>query len=241
MHQTFRRDDLRNRILTSLAPSDLDAMVPHLESVRLQRGQRIYQPGDHVRRIYFIDSGLIALIKSMHDGRSAMVGTRGPEGCTTPGALFGPNPLNAECIAQIPGDAHAIDLQALRKLMQELPTLEANMRSYGWHMIEHIVQVAACNRLHSLEQRYAKLLLTGYDSVASDSFELTQESLAMNLGVQRSRISVVAGLFQRAKVIEYRHGHIRILDPAALKALACGCYETLRKRTETLFERLTAR
>lgn len=235
MPETLLPDDIRNRILRALPATELARLLPRLERVALERGQVIHQPGARVKRIYFINSGLITLIKTMRDGRTAMIGTRGIEGLTTPGALFAANPTNVESIVQIPGIALATNVKALRKLMSESAVLRNLLGAYGWLVVGQFVQVSACNRLHSLEQRCAKLLLTCYDNVPADSFELTHEFLSMTLGVQRSRISIVAGLLQRANLIEYKHGHIRISDPKGLKALACECYELIKTRNDDLF------
>lgn len=234
MPEARQPEDIRNRLLRALPAQDLARLQPHLELVELQRGQVIYRPGAHVKRIYFVNSGLIALIKTMRDGRSAMIATRGIEGVTTPSVVFGAHPTNVESIVQIAGTAYASDIKILRKLVGEIVSLRRLLSLYSRLVVDQFVQTSACNRLHSLEQRCARLLLSSHDNCFSESFELTQEFLAMTLGVQRSRISVVAGLLQRANLIEYRHGRMRITNAKALRAAACECYDLIRQRNDAL-------
>ena len=237
MPQTIRRDDISNGLLRALPQQSLERVTPYLERSPLDRGQMIHQPGVPVARVYFVESGLVALVKSMRDGRSAMVGTCGTEGMTAPAVPFDAAPVNVETIVQVPGTALILETKTLRALLSEDEPLKRLLTLYGSLVVDQFVRHSACNRLHSLEQRCAKLLLTCYDNVPSESFEMTQEFLAMTLGVQRSRISVVASLFQRASLIEYRHGHMRIADPAGLEALCCECYEANKANVENLIGR----
>jgi len=64
--------------------------------------------------------------------------------------------------------------------------------------------------------------------VESDSFYLTQEYLATMLGVERSTVSVAAADLHRNGLIDYRRGHVRILDREGLEAASCECYENIR-------------
>jgi hypothetical protein len=52
-------------------------------------------------------------------------------------------------------------------------------------------------------------------------FSLTQEFLAMMLGVRRSGVSVAAGMLQR--------GHVTILDHAGLQNRSCDCYAITKR------------
>ena len=235
MLSQHRREDVCNRILRALPAGVFEKVSPHLEAISLRPGQVLYQPGASVGRIYFINNGLVALIKTMRDGRSAMVGSRGIEGITTPGTVFGAVPTRVECIVQISGSAYSINLRVLRDLVAEFPLLRRLILEYGGLVVEQFVQISACNRLHTLEQRYAQLLLTAYDNVASDSFVLTQQFLAMTLGVQRPRISVLAGSFQTAGLISYKHGRMTISNPSDLKKMSCECYEASRRRIGQIF------
>ena len=86
------------------------------------------------------------------------------------------------------------------------------------------MQSTACNAVHSVEQRLARWLLMARDRVDDDEFPLTQEFVAMMLGVTRPTVTVVAVTLQRADLIKYHRGHITILDGRKLEEASCECY-----------------
>jgi CRP-like cAMP-binding protein len=88
-----------------------------------------------------------------------------------------------------------------------------------------VTQSVLCNRMHEVDARLARWLLTSADRMESESLHLTQEFLAQMLGVQRSTVTVAAGELQRAGMIGYSRGKINIVDRAALTKVACECYD----------------
>ena len=96
-------------------------------------------------------------------------------------------------------------------------------------------QTAACNRLHSIEQRFARWLLMSSDRVGSDTLPLTQDYLSFMLGVRRTGVSESAGVMQRSGYISYNHGNLKIIDHEGLENIACECYALDRDRFDRLF------
>ena len=94
---------------------------------------------------------------------------------------------------------------------------------------------AACNRLHSLEQRCCRWLLIAHDNAIAATFPLTHEFLAMMLGVQRSGVSIAARSLQKAGLIEYTRGRVTITDQPGLEEAACECYGVMRGEFDKLF------
>jgi CRP-like cAMP-binding protein len=91
-----------------------------------------------------------------------------------------------------------------------------------------IAQTAACNRFHVVTQRMARWMLMTSDRVNSNEFRITQEFLALMLGVRRSGVSVAMCGLRERKLIVYRRGTITILDHGGLVTASCGCYKTVK-------------
>jgi CRP-like cAMP-binding protein len=85
-------------------------------------------------------------------------------------------------------------------------------------------QTAACNRLHTIEQRCARWLLMAHDRLLDDIMPMTHEFLASMLGVRRAGVTETAGELQRSGLIHYHHGRLTIVDREGLEATACECY-----------------
>ena len=112
---------------------------------------------------------------------------------------------------------------------------------YGQALVGFIMQSTACNAVHSVEQRLARWLLMARDRMGGDEFPLTQEFVAMMLGARRPTVTIVAGTLQKAGLITYRRGHLRILDGARLEALSCECYRTTTDLMDAVMKRARRR
>jgi CRP-like cAMP-binding protein len=108
------------------------------------------------------------------------------------------------------------------------------VQRYTQAMINQISQSVACNTLHSAEQRMCRWLLICQDRVGADEFPLTQEFLAQMLGVRRPTVTVVAGILQKAGLISYHRGRIRILDRKRLEESSCSCYRVVKEEFDRL-------
>lgn len=229
------RGDLGNRILLALPPATLQRIAPQLEPVALQEGQVIYHPDSTIKKLYFVNRGLVSLVRTMRDGRSVEIGTVGIEGVTGLAALFGIESATLECIVQVPGTALCGSPEILRAEMGRHRSLELVLHRYYHLVVSQIAQTAACNRLHSLEERCCRWLLIAHDSARSDSFPITHEFLAMMLGVQRAGVSIAASALQQAGLIRYARGRMTITDRHGLEAAACECYGTIHQLGQRLF------
>jgi CRP-like cAMP-binding protein len=95
-----------------------------------------------------------------------------------------------------------------------------------------VTQIAACNRLHEVNERLARWLLMTQDRVGSRDLPLTQEFLAQMLGTRRSSVTVSAGTLQEAGLITYTRGKVTILDRRSLERAACDCYGLLTRQVK---------
>jgi CRP-like cAMP-binding protein len=223
-----------NRVLLALPQAVFEHIRVDLEMVDLLRGQTIYHVDEHVNHIYFVDRGLISLVKSMQDGRTVEVGAVGIEGFSGCFALLSGEPAIFEAIVQLPGSAFRIACNVLRKEMARSEAFRSLVQRYLHFCLGALAQTAACNRLHSLEERCCRWLLIAHDSARSDNFQITHEFLAMMLGVQRTGVSLTANILQRAGFIEYSRGHVTIIDRLGLEATACECYVAIHSQIDRL-------
>jgi CRP-like cAMP-binding protein len=227
--------DLNNRLLLALPPETLKRVWPSLRAVNTTRGEVIDHETAPIKHMYFLNRGLVSLVKTMRDGRSVEIGAIGIEGITDPTALFGIETAALETVVQIPGKAFRIERSRLRQEMANDDALREIMESYTRFAFRKVAQTSACNRLHSLEERCCRWLLIAHDSALAGSFPLTHEFLAMMLGVQRSGVSIVANLLKKAGLIEYTRGRVTIMDRSGLEEAACECYGVIRDELDDLF------
>jgi CRP-like cAMP-binding protein len=228
--------ELANRMLLALPTATRQRLLPHLTPVALVQGKVIYHFDARIKKIYFVNRGLVSLVRTMKDGRTVEVGAIGIEGVAGIQGLFGVDSAT-ECIVQVPGAALCGDPDVFRSEVERSRNLAFLFQRYYHLIISQIAQTAACNRLHSLEQRCCRWLLIAHDSARSNSFPLTHEFLSMMLGVQRAGVSIAAKDLQMAGLIRYSRGQIKITDRPGLEARACECFDAIRHLTNRLFSK----
>ena len=212
----------------------VERFCAHLERVDLARGHVIYRVDDPIDQIYFVDRGLISLVKQMRDGRTVEIGVVGVKGVTGGNAIFGTDTANLEWVVQIPGSAYRVSSRILRREAAKSEALRNLLQRHAHFAVGAIAQTAACNRLHSLEERCCRWLLIAQDSARADTFPLTHEFLAMMLGVQRAGVSIAASALQQAGFIRYARGLVTVTDRPGLEAAACECYATISAQFDQL-------
>jgi CRP-like cAMP-binding protein len=222
-----------NRLLGLLSSKDYRRLQPHLRRVPLGYRQSLYRARQRLGFVYFIESGVGSLVNTMVNGAAAEVGTIGNEGVVGLPLLLGDDRAPTSVYVQVPGAG----LRTAARFSAEL-ALSASMRAvmlrYAHALFNQVAQSAACNHFHTLQQRCCRWMLMTHDRMQSDEFLLTQEFLAMMLGVQRTGVSAAAGALQRAGLIRYSRGIVTILDRQGLRARACECYGLSRREFDRL-------
>lgn len=224
----------KNAVLAALPADELSALRPHLRHVELRRAQQIYAPHATIHEVYFPLSGMISLVARLGSGEQAEVGVIGRDGMTGLPVYAGARNLACHVNVQIPGDALALETEHLVRAQDRSPAVRQVVERATTALIAVIAQTAACNRSHDVDQRLARWLLVSRDAAGDTALELTQEYLAMMIGVQRPTVTLAAGTFQRDGLIEYRRGKIRIRDAEALARRSCECYDVVRSEHRRL-------
>jgi CRP-like cAMP-binding protein len=181
-----------------------------------------------ITEIYFVREGVCSIIATEQEGGSVEVGTIGNEGFVGIPVLLGADTMTSTMFMQIEGDGWRMSADEFRRIVDERPVMRRLLLRYAQYFTDQLSQGVACNRLHTLEERAARWLLMTHDRVEGDAFELTQEFLAMMLGVRRAGVTVAMGLLQGAGILRYSRGRITILDRARLEEASCGCYHITR-------------
>ena len=224
-----------NRLLDCLAGFDGKMLAGRLEAVELPVGTILYRPGEIPQYAHFMTSGITSVVTFMEDGSGTEVGLIGCEGLVEALHLLGPGRIQTNGFVQVAGTALRMEFLELRKEFDDSGLLRRLILEgvQGQYLI--LSQIAACQRLHALDARLARWLLMVRDRMGTDRFELTQEFLAEMIGVQRTTVTMAAGVLQRKGLIEYRRGHIHILDGEALEQAACECYPIVRAVRDNLY------
>jgi CRP-like cAMP-binding protein len=225
------RDKLRNLILLGLPAKECDAILKNLEFIELPTHFELHEAGEPIKFAYFIESGLASVLTMMVDGKSVEVGLAGKEGFIGLPLLVGFTTSATRVIMQVEGSAYRINAKDFLKLLSTCPTLAKRLSRYSLDLGMQAVHVAACNRLHEVDERLARWLLMSQDRLGGDAVPLTQEFLAHMLGTRRASVTVAAGILQKAGLITYNRGHVTIENRVLLEDAACECYAAMKKQS----------
>jgi CRP-like cAMP-binding protein len=223
-----------NRLLGLLPRSDYERLRPHLHRIPLEYRQPLYSSNKSIGSVYFIESGVGSLVNTMANGQAAEVGTIGNEGIVGLPLVLGDDRAPTSVYIQVPGAGLRMTAAQFKQELARSASMRAVMLRYAHAFFNQVAQSAACNHFHSLEQRCCRWLLMTHDRMHADEFLLTQEFLAMMLGVQRTGVTVAAGALQRAGLIRYSRGKVTILDRGELIRRSCECYGVSKKEFDRL-------
>jgi len=215
---------ITNVILLSLPDEEYNLLRPHLDSVDLPQYDILHEPGEKIDFAYFLNEGMTSLVALSADGRSVEVGIVGREGMVgmplTVGMLRG----TFRAIMQMSGHGVRVRSEVFQEILLCASTLQSELSRFALMHGMQVAQLAACNRLHEIEQRLARWLLMCQDRVDSAVLPLTHEFLAQMLGTGRPSVSLAAGALENAGLIDNLRGTVKILNRKNLEEAACECY-----------------
>jgi len=211
-------------VLAALPTADYNRIVPPLEVVPLPLKQILHQPGALISDVYFPDGGFCSELTLLADGQMVEVATIGREGVVGLLGLSDNGPPTSVTMVQAAGAGVKMPAALFRLEMNRRGAFFDLVSRYRVALVRIIMQSTACNAVHTVEERLARWLLTAQDHVGTNTFPLTQEFVAMMLGVTRPTVSQVAATLQRAGLITYHRGLVTIVDRERLEAAACECY-----------------
>ena len=207
---SFAGELIHNSILVGLPDEERTAIFSKLEFIHLRPQFILSEMGEPIKYGYFINSGLASIVNMMSGEKSVEVGLTGKEGFVGLPLIVGFAMSPARAIIQIAGTAFRVSAKDFQNVLRACPELEKRLNRYSQELALQSAQIAACNRLHDVEERLARWLLMSQDRMGASSFKLTQESLSNMLGSRRASVTIAAGILQKAGLISYRRGLVKI-------------------------------
>jgi CRP-like cAMP-binding protein len=217
-----------NRLLATLSAEERAMLEPDVELVVLSGGETVLSAGQmHQHSLFPFGGMMVSMRRELSGGRSVEVAAIGREGAVGGIVSCGEAPAFTQAVVQLPGSAAMIPMQVLERAKQASPHIRNLFCRYADALLAQVMQSVACNAFHPIEARAARWLLHAQDRAAGDRLELTQESLAGLLGVQRTTVNAVARVLQEQGLIAYRRGAIQVTNRPRLLKVSCDCYAAI--------------
>ena len=227
---------LSNLLIDRLPPAERNRLLKRATPVGLPLNSTLQEQGTPPQFVYFITSGMVSMVTEMSTGEGVEVGLVCREGLTSSFSLLGPSVHGTtRTFMQVAGTGLRMDFRDFESEFLSNPAVAKLVLRYVQYQSFILSQLAACNRVHEVEERLARWLLMVDDRIGQPVIPLTQEFLATMLGTRRSTVTIVAGTLQRSGSIEYHRGQVTIVNRERLEASACECYEVTRRLLQALY------
>lgn len=218
-----------NGLLAALPHAELERLHGALEPVDMPLGKVLYEPGTRLEHGYFPTTAVVSLVCMLEDGGSVEVAVVGFEGFIGVSLLLDSDTMPIRTVVQHAGEGYRIARRQLLEQLQHSHALRQLTLRYTQALIAQVMQIVACTRHHTVDQRLSCWLLLVLDRSRSPELKMTQELIASMLGVRREGITEAASKMQAAGLIRYGRGVIHVIDRPGLEARACECYQTVRQ------------
>jgi CRP-like cAMP-binding protein len=215
-----------NNILLKAFGTDVISRLG-LHALVFKAGQRLEMPGQPIKHVYFLESGMASMTTVFADGREVEVGMFGYESMIGVSALIGTKTNLYHIYTQIEGTGYRCTLEAAKKEFGNHGIFQKLALRYVQALLVQFMQSAGCAAMHNSEQRLSRWLLISADRSHFESFKMSQEFLSHMLGSTRPTVSLVAGILKKENLITYTRGQVRILDRKGLEKRSCECYRII--------------
>ncbi|MGE0357529.1 MAG: Crp/Fnr family transcriptional regulator [Burkholderiales bacterium] len=220
-----KRVSTGNCLVDALPRGDRSRFIAGCEDADLAASQVLFEPGERVRHAHFPTTGYVSLLAPVDGTTLIEVGLAGREGMAGMSLMAGIAESPLQAIVQGAGHAYRMDAPEFRRLLVTCPALKSLLDRYVFVLLTQVARTAGCTKFHLVEARLARWLLMTQDRARSSQFRVTHEFLALMLGVRRAGVTHAATALSARGLIQYRRGHVEILDRPGLKAASCTCYQ----------------
>jgi Crp-like helix-turn-helix domain len=226
-----------NLLLAALSDEERERLSPYLKKIVLDFQQVLIEPNEEITDIYFPYDAITSTLQEMGDGDSVETGLMGIEGFVGVQLWLGARTTPSRTVVQVAGEAHHMSAaDFIRHVRGANSPLNSLCGKYAHAFLVMTSQIAACNRLHPVNERLCRWLKLVHNRIRRDNFPIRQEFIAMMLGVHRPTVSTAANMLQQAGLIKYSRGQMQILDAEGLRNGSCECLEIMERQFEKIFE-----
>ena len=227
-------DPKLNQLLASLPDAEWLRWKPQLERVKLELGQVLYEAGGLQSHVYFPTTAIVSLLYVLENGASAEIAVVGREGLVGVSLFMGGQSTTNRAVVQSAGEGYRLRASGMQTEFNRAgPVLHLLLR-YTQALIAQMSQTAVCNRHHSLDQQLCRWLLLSLDRLDGNDLVMTQELISNMLGVRREGVTEAALSLQRAGLIDYARGRIKVLNRGGLEQRSCECYAVVKAEYDRL-------
>jgi CRP-like cAMP-binding protein len=223
-----------NELLAAIPEKDLTHWLPRLEPVELPLGTVLCESGCASRYVYFPTTAIVSLLYVTRDGASTEIAVVGREGIVGVSLFMGGGSTPSRSVVQSAGAGFRLPAELVIKEFERSGAVQHLLLRYTQALITQMSQTAVCNRHHSLDQQLCRWLLFSLDRLDGMELVMTQELIANMLGVRREGVTAAAGHLRSAGLLEYRRGHITVLNREKLERCVCECYGVVRREYQRL-------
>lgn len=229
-----RHHPRQNHILAALQEETCARLYPHLELVEMPLGEVLHESGSQMLHVYFPTTAIVSRLYVTESGASSQIAVIGNEGIIGVSLFMGGESTPSRAIVQSAGHGYRLQRHLLTREFDRGGELQHRLLRYTQALMTLIGQTAVCNRHHKVEQQLCRWLLQTLDRLSSSELVITHEMIANMLGVRREGVTEAACELHERGLIEYRRGHISVLDRAGLEQRVCECYSVVKREFDRL-------
>jgi CRP-like cAMP-binding protein len=218
----------QNLLLRALSRGKAASTAGKLRHLTFEAGQGLWSAGAEDPCAVFPVRGVLSLQLSAGAGKDVEIAMVGREGFAGVALIPGAEWTRTAAVAISAGEALVMPGDIFRRAVA-VPAFRAGIERYIQMFISMLSQLLVCNRVHVIEKVCVGRLLQIHDRIHGDSFRLTQDVFARQLGVRRASISRAVTGLQKRGAIEYDgRGSLTIRDRSQLEQIACSCYRQVK-------------
>ncbi len=224
----------KNLILSALPGQERLRLAPELKLVDMALGDTIYSPNNKIEHVYFPTTAIVSLLHVMENGSSAEIAVVGNEGIVGIPLFMGGQTTPSWAVVQSAGQGYQMRGHLIKNEFFRAGPMQHFLLRYSQVLLTQMAQTAACNRHHTIDQQLCRWLLLSLDRLPSNELIMTHELIANILGVRREGVTEAPGQLHKAGLIDYKRGHITVLNRQGLEERVCECYQVVKSEADRL-------